>query len=38
MKELFLWIFRDFMGFIWQLKTQVLNPDFSLPGSGGRPD
>ena len=36
--NLFLWIFRDFVGFIWLLKTpkfQVLI--FCLPGPGGRP-
>ena len=29
MLKLFLWIFRDFMGFIWELKTQFSTSEFS---------
>ena len=33
-----MWIFRDFMGFNWIIKTKFPSPKLSaLPGSGGRP-
>ena len=36
--KLFLWIFRVFMEFLWQLKSSFSVPYSSLPGSGDRPD
>ena len=36
--NLFLWIFRDFMGFNRIIKIKFFNPYLTLPGSAGRPE